>query len=351
MNNRIYPRAGLLLVLAGVGCAADAAGPEVEQTADQPGSLQVALQQQGADGAVYYLRDARLRLTGQLDTTIEVDESPVLTHALPQGQYAMELLEGWWMERERAGELREVEADLLSPNPLGFSISPGKTTAVTLRFRIEGGGDVAFETGDMVVDMQVEPAPDAGAAADAQVQPAADAAQPACQGRLVINEVDYDQPDADDGEFIELFNPSDCPVSTEGLRLNLINGANGQAVVYGGADLSEAGPAIPPGGYLVAGSAGVVAALAKGVPAIAISASIQNGDPDGIVLGHGEDVLDSLSYGGNIPGVTETESAPTDVGQGSIGRCENGVDSDDNAADFLFSDVPTPGAENHCTPI
>jgi hypothetical protein len=354
MSYRLHSLAALLLLLAGAGCAAEAVGPEPLPAGDGEGSLQVAMQQQGADGALYHLRDARLRLTGQLDTLIEVGDSPVLQQTLPSGQYAMELLAGWWMQREKSGEQEEVGAELLGANPVEFSISSGQVTAVTLRFLVQGAGEIGFETGDMVVDMQVDiagdggEADDAGTAGDAGSDEAADAADPACPGALVINEVDYQQPGADDGEFVELYNPSDCPLSTEGLRLELVNGADGQALVYAGANLSRAGASIPAGGYLVVGSASVVEALPQEVPGAAISVPIQNGDPDGVRLLDSETVLDSLSYGGPVPGVTELETAPTDTGQGSIGRCPNGSDSDDNATDFAFTEVATPGAENHC---
>jgi hypothetical protein len=358
MNTRTHSTAGLLLLLVGAGCAAEAAGPEPGRADDGEGSLRVALQQQASDGAVYYLRDAKLQLTGQLDTLIEVGDAPVLQQALPQGDYSMELLAGWRMERELDDQLEEVDAQLLGDNPICFSIASGEITAVTLRFLVQGTGEIGFETGDMVVDMEVETSSDGGTpdAASGGEAPdaasggeAADAANPGCEGGLlVINEVDYDQPEADQGEFVELFNPTDCPLATDNLRLELVNGANDPADVYAGVNLSLVGPAVPAGGYLVVGAAPVVDSLADGVLAIATSASIQNGEPDGVLLLDGETVLDSLSYGGNIPGVTETESAPTDTGQGSIGRCENGSDSDDNAADFLFTEVPTPGAANYC---
>ncbi|MCA9558319.1 MAG: cupredoxin domain-containing protein [Myxococcales bacterium] len=39
-----------------------------------------------------------------------------------------------------------------------------------------------------------------------------------------------------------------------------------------------------------------------------------------------------------------------DIGIQSLSRCDNGVDTDDNAADFLYSPVPTAGAANFCPP-
>ncbi len=345
MNQKIHPLTGLLL-LASMGCAAETAESWPVRPSDGQGSLQVAMQQQAADGALYFLRDASLHLSGLLETTIEVGDAPVLQQALAPGAYTLELLNGWRMERQRTGQTpQEVEAELVSQNPLELSISAGQTTSVALRFRVLGAGEIGFETGEMVVGMQVEPAPDATWWSEG-----ADAGIAGCQALLLINEVDYDQPDADEAEFVELFNASDCPLSTEGLRLELVNGAHEQPTVYAGVDLGQAGPSIDPGGYLVVGSAAVVEALPETVPGIAVSASIQNGDPDGLLLRRGDSVLDSLSYGGEIPGVTEGAAAPTDIDQGSIGRCGNGLDTDDNAADFAFNELPTPGTENQCAP-
>ena len=347
MNQKIHPLTGLLL-LAGMGCAAGTAKPWSGKTGDGQGLLQVAMQQQASDGAVYFLRDASLRLSGQLETTILVGDTPVLQQALPPGAYQMELLAGWRMERQLAGEaLQEIDAELVSQNPLDLSIRAGQTTAVTLRFRVPGASEIGFETGDVVVGMQVEPALDGGAPDDPWRSESPDAST-GCQGLLLINEVDYDQPNADQAEFVELFNPSDCMLSTEDLRLELVNGARDEAKVYAGIQLDPAGPFIAPGGYLVVGSAAVVEALPEAVPGIAVSPSIQNGDPDGVLLRRGQSVLDSLSYGGVIAGVTEGAPAPTDLDQGSIGRCANGVDTDDNGADFAFNEIPTPGAENQC---
>ena len=46
-------------------------------------------------------------------------------------------------------------------------------------------------------------------------------------GTLMINEIDYDQPDTDAAEFIELYNGSPDTVSLDGKAIVLINGANG----------------------------------------------------------------------------------------------------------------------------
>ena len=64
---------------------------------------------------------------------------------------------------------------------------------------------------------------------------------------LVINEVDYDQPGTDQGEFIELFNSGTDDILLDGVTLDLINGTNGSA--YRSFDL--AGLTIGADAYLV----------------------------------------------------------------------------------------------------
>ena len=62
MNVKLHPLVALLSLLAGAGCAAETAVPGNERSPGEQGSLQVAMQQQTADGAVYYLREATLHL-------------------------------------------------------------------------------------------------------------------------------------------------------------------------------------------------------------------------------------------------------------------------------------------------
>jgi len=301
------------------------------------GTIRVALEYQNDAGVIYYLRDASFTVTGEQETTIEVGDQPIVRTSLPAGDYALELNEGWWMEREDAGVLERVDAELLSPNPMSFSIVSGEETAVSLRFLV-AGETIAFDPGELVVNMQVE-------VADGGLVPG----EPSYGEHLVINEVDYDQAGTDDAEFVEIYNPTNSAVSTTGLVLELINGADGAAQVYGSSDLAEAGESIPAFGYLVIASESLIQLLPEGVLSIPLPRSIQNGDPDGVRISTDSGIVDSLSYGGVIEGVTEGDSAPTDMEDGSIGRCENGTDTDDNAVDFRTIQTATPGSENICT--
>ena len=163
---------------------------------------------------------------------------------------------------------------------------------------------------------------------------------------LVINEVDYDQPSTDTAEFIEIFNADAEPADLSNYTLVLTNGADG-AIISETALMGQ----LPPGGYFVLGAAGVIAALPEGALSQALSGTIQNGPSDGAFLRHTNgDTVDGVSWEGPSVGATEgTPSALVDNNDTySIGRCPNGGDTDDNAADFDANPQPTPGGANDC---
>jgi hypothetical protein len=179
--------------------------------------------------------------------------------------------------------------------------------------------------------------------------------------RLVINEVDYDQPSTDTAEYIELYNPSSAPASLAGLRVVLVNGAT--STVYSTIDLSSVG-SLAGGKYLViAGSQVSVPASASKLDPVWSQDQIQNGAPDGVVLIDGvtHTVLDALSYEGSIMAATlDGFPAPVSLVEGaaldpgvadsstvarSLCRIPNGSDTNDAATDWAAC-TTTPGAAN-----
>jgi hypothetical protein len=172
-------------------------------------------------------------------------------------------------------------------------------------------------------------------------------------GRLVINEIDYDQVSADEAEYLEILNTADAPARLRGKVLELVNGSNRET--YGSFDLGLAGDELPPGGYLVVGAQVVLDALPEGVPGLLLEGGIQNGAPDGArivdTLEAPARFVDGVSWEGSLNGIGEGNGAPGDVeaGPGAIGRCPDGADTDDNATDFVQI-VGTPGAVNVCPP-
>ncbi|HYM16866.1 MAG TPA: lamin tail domain-containing protein [Dehalococcoidia bacterium] len=155
---------------------------------------------------------------------------------------------------------------------------------------------------------------------------------------LVINEVLYDPvgggPDAD-GEWLELYNPTDAAVALGGWRLD---------------DAASSDPlpdaSISAGGYLViAASKSLIAnpgaTHAGAVPGSHIGNGLGN-DGDRVVLRNPAGaVVDAVSWG------TDTYAfAPSvqDVPAGhSIERRSPGLDTD-SAADFVDNETPSPGA-------
>jgi hypothetical protein len=179
------------------------------------------------------------------------------------------------------------------------------------------------------------------------------------EGALVLNEVDYDQPGGDTVEFVEIYNGTSAPFDLSNVALVLVNGSTGDE--YDRFSLAPAG-ALASGGYLVVGSAALLATVPVGTATIDFgNASIQNGAPDGLALideNTGE-VLDVLSYEGEITAAvingigfvdlvegTATSAEDTNDVDGSLIRYPNGADSDDAAIDWAFTTTTTPGEAN-----
>ena len=180
---------------------------------------------------------------------------------------------------------------------------------------------------------------------------------------LVLNEIDYDQPGIDFGEFVEIYNSGPTARELSGLVLILVNG--GTSEEYRRYELADAGPSLAAGAYLVVGSPTVLSALPAGtlsIPFGSNSNSVQNGAPDGIALFDTgtAGLLDALSYEGSItaaqfagqPGThdlvegTPTTAADSNSSDGSLSRSPDGSDTDDAESDWRFVLLPTPGAAN-----
>jgi hypothetical protein len=182
-------------------------------------------------------------------------------------------------------------------------------------------------------------------------------------GGLVLNEIDYDQPGTDFGEFVEIYNGGPEDRDLAGVVLILVNGLS--SFEYARVELADAGPALPAGGYLVVGTPDVLPSLPPGTLSVALPASsnnIQNGAPDGVALfdTSATVLLDALSYEGSItaaqfdgiPGTfnlvegnpaTAADSNSTD---GSLARFPDGSDTDDAATDWQFNATVSPGVSN-----
>ena len=161
--------------------------------------------------------------------------------------------------------------------------------------------------------------------------------------KLVINELDYDQPGTDAAEFLEIKNTGTAAANLAAYRVQLVNGSND--TVYQTIDLPDV--------TLAAGDYFVVCADAGATPNCDLDVSpdsnlVQNGAPDAAALLLNGVVVDTLSYEGDVPGYSEGTGATADSGSTpfvGLSRSPDGVDTDDNSADFSLRCV-TPGGAN-----
>jgi|GEM_PF-1679472 len=165
---------------------------------------------------------------------------------------------------------------------------------------------------------------------------------------VLINELDYDQPGSDRGEFIELKNTGPDSVSLDGYLVQLVNG--GGSGVYRSIPLPAL--SLAAGDYFViCGDPGNVANC--DFDASPDSNLIQNGAPDAVALLLGDALLDALSYEGDTvapftegSGVGGGSSADSNsIARVGLSRLPDGADSDDNSADFSRVCI-SPGAAN-----
>ena len=157
-------------------------------------------------------------------------------------------------------------------------------------------------------------------------------------GRLVINEVDYDQVGADGDGFVEIANTGTAAADLADLALVFVDGADG--LEYRREALTGT---LAAGDYLV------------------VPVDPQNGAPDGLALVNGSgNLLDALSYegeitqaqiGGAVVSLVEGTALPASVADsntvaGSLIRNPERHDSNDAASDWTFTTTLTRGAAN-----
>ncbi len=157
--------------------------------------------------------------------------------------------------------------------------------------------------------------------------------------RILVNELYYDHPGADAGhEFVELINGGPLPVDIAGLTLEFHNGAGtGWTVIW----RADPGRVIAADGLFVIGGD-----LVSPPPDAVSSFSLQNG-PDAIrIVDAAGAALDVVGYGGlDDDAYVETRAARAVTAGQSLARAGDGVDTDDNDADFVAA-FPTPGRRN-----
>ncbi len=163
---------------------------------------------------------------------------------------------------------------------------------------------------------------------------------PAHGAGLVLNEILYDPSGSDDGlEFVELYNPTDAPVSLKGMALETGNGARESdwtvALEWGVEYL------VLPGTFVLVGESNV-----NPTPDFVAELDLQNG-PDACRLRAGSMIVDLVGWGVHTFREYYEGRPCEDVASGtSIARLPDGVDSQDNSSDFRPLPAPSPGGRN-----
>ncbi|MGB0590689.1 MAG: fasciclin domain-containing protein [Myxococcota bacterium] len=187
---------------------------------------------------------------------------------------------------------------------------------------------------------------------------------------ILINELDYDNVDYDGQEYLEIYNHGSSPVTPAQMTnvyLYVINSALG-----GGNSVSEVIPLaelltanLPAGGYALLGTNALLDSLNVTVPSLSISPNtlpnaVFGGAGVALVIGaldsEAQFVIDSVHYESAVVSVSgfpawsaEGSPAPTDSGGGSLSRCANGNDTNNNANNFDLTSAKTPGTTNSCS--
>ena len=159
-----------------------------------------------------------------------------------------------------------------------------------------------------------------------------------CTGRIVINEVQTGGASNADDEFIELFNPNSCEVAIGGWTLEYkakSGNSGGQRVAF------SANTKIAAGGFLVAGTAQF-----SGTKQTTMAAGMASDGASVALVDDAQKQIDGVGWGVATAGYTEGTVATAPGGGDSLARKQDGVDTNDNKADFQVATTPTPGKPN-----
>jgi hypothetical protein len=228
--------------------------------------------------------------------------------------------------------------------PLQRSLRGGLIAAVVFSVYacatgLEDGRD-GFEA---LEDASAEASPprDASVAAprDAGTSPQDETGGGPCDGKVVINEIMTAGTTSANEEFVELYNPGACAVPLAGWRVGYrsYSGTAGPPI-----HTFAAGASIPAKSFLVLGRAEF-----KGKKDVTVTGGSMAGENGQVGL---EDdtgaIVDSVGYGTTTGVYVEKAPAQSPAAGGSISRRSDGVDTDNNAADFAKTTPHSAGAPN-----
>jgi hypothetical protein len=138
-------------------CAASGV-PATGSGAPVTGTLAINLATATPDGSVYRLRDATITITGpdsvQVFHTEDQPDRSSLSANVSVGAYSALLDPGWRLERLELFSDATVNAELVSDNPLSFTVELGQRTVVPLRFRTNLDEIDLTQGYDIVLDIE-----------------------------------------------------------------------------------------------------------------------------------------------------------------------------------------------------
>ena len=160
-----------------------------------------------------------------------------------------------------------------------------------------------------------------------------------------INEVLYDNEGGDTATFVEIHGTPSTIL--DGIQLVGVNGSNGNE--YNKLNLSGL---IGDDGFFVIAHPSAPAELLAVADMTSSKVDFQNG-PDSVQLRYSGVTLDAVAYGSfSAAQIAAGEGSPAAgaTAGSSVARLVDGLDTDDNATDFVVLSTPTPGATNEAPP-
>ena len=149
MTNRATFVCGSFLVL---GSVLAACGERPEQI----GTLSMKLRTE-VNGVAYRLRDGVFQVTGQQAATINTEDDPdalSVLRTLPSGNYAIDLQDGWRLEKQFSSGFQTVAAQLVTVDPRAFSVTAGGVSNVAYGFMTDGTV-IGFGDGNLELTINV----------------------------------------------------------------------------------------------------------------------------------------------------------------------------------------------------
>ncbi len=171
-----------------------------------------------------------------------------------------------------------------------------------------------------------------------QASPDAGTDAATCDAIPVINEVKPDGTDDPDNEYVELFNPGGCAIPLDDVSLYFRTASGTQDQILWTA---ISGQTLKPKQYFVVGGS----KYGPGAPDFQYAGASLPLEGGGLGLKRGQKTLDMMGWGTAKNAYVDGSPAPAPQLGMSVGRKPDGVDTDNNSADFAQG-PPTPRAAN-----